>query len=209
MHFSGRKGVVEPLTAGVALLLAISVGVTVFVWGGPFLRKSEAVSVLESSEAFMNSLAGKVKEVVNGKTGDRMSVTILPSPSAAIKTEMSFSSGIFSFEVAGTAGTIYSTGGLVPLGKNSCTPDEGVKNQNEAQTLCVKSESIGDGFATAYTLKFIRLVEEGVILSNKIDLTGASSLSATGSVILENKGTKIEITGGKEVKKFMVAVDIA
>ena len=43
-----KRGIIEPLTAGLLTAVMISVAITVFVWGEPFLRKSEAISVLEN-----------------------------------------------------------------------------------------------------------------------------------------------------------------
>ena len=77
------KGIIEPLTAGALTMLMIGVAITVFVWGEPFLRKSEAVSVLESSEKFMDGLADKIKEVVNSQAGTRASGELPLSPSPA------------------------------------------------------------------------------------------------------------------------------
>ena len=202
------KGIIEPLTAGALTMLMIGVAITVFVWGEPFLRKSESVSVLESSEKFMNQLPGKIKDVVNANPGSRVSVEIPSSSSPAIKMTMAFDETfkILSLEVSGTSGTIYSTGGLIPLGRNACAPNEGIAYQDEPQTVCARSDKTGDNYVTTYTLKFIQLNTEGV-QSSKIDLSG-SSKSGGGSVILENKGTKTDSINGKEVKKFRVALDL-
>ncbi|MBI2076025.1 MAG: hypothetical protein HYT72_02120 [Candidatus Aenigmarchaeota archaeon] len=204
-----KRGIIEPLTAGALTMLMIGVAITVFVWGEPFLRKSEAVSVLESSEKFMNGLADKIKEVVNDQSRTRASVELPQSPSPAIKMTMSFDSvsKILLLEISGTSGTIYSPGGFIALGRNACTPNEGIAYQDEPQTVCVSSDKTGDNYVTTYTLKFIQLNTEGT-QSSKIDLTGDSKSASSGSILLENKGTKTDSINGKEVKKFRVALDL-
>ena len=205
-----RKGVIEPLTAGLLTAIMIAVSITVFVWGEPFLRKSEVISVLENSEKFMNQLSEKIKDVVNNQPGSRSAVEMPSPPSPAIKMTLLFDGTfkIFSLEVSDTAGTIYSPGGLISLSKNACTPEEGIANEDEPQTICVRSDKVGENYVTTYTLKFIQLNTEGV-QSYKIDLTGTSNTVGEGhSIRLDNRGTKTESIDGKEVLKTKIGVEI-
>ncbi|MBI2076024.1 MAG: hypothetical protein HYT72_02115 [Candidatus Aenigmarchaeota archaeon] len=203
-----QKGALEILNVVLLTGLMLGVVTAVFIWGEPLIRKNEGVSVLHNSEIFISDLAGGIKNLVNHP--GRMTVDVPPSPSPQIKTLMMFdaASKRLLLEVSGTSGTIYSPGGFILLGRNACTADEGISNQDEPQTLCARSEKVGENYITTYSLKFIQLNTEGV-QSYRIDLTGNSNTVGEGHVIiLENKGTKTELIDGKEVLKTKISVEM-
>jgi hypothetical protein len=193
------KAVAEALSAVVMTGILIGIVGSVYLWGLPLIQKNQDISVLEASERFMNELATKIKSMA--KSPGRETITI------NIPGIVSFDGSKFSLTVE-TAGTIYSTEGTIPLGENSCAPDEGVWGVNDHATLCVSSTRLDKKFETIYTLKFIQLNTEGID-SFKIELSGKPNEAGEKRIItLENAGTIPEVVGPITVLKSNIDVII-
>ncbi len=202
------KGAIEILNIVLLTGLLFGVVAAVFIWGEPLIRENEGMAVLHSSEIFITGMTKSIDGIVSHP--GKITVKVPSSPSSQIEILMMFDSlsRTLSLEIASTAGTIYSTGVSIPLGKNACSLNKGIAGQDEPRTVCVRSERVGENYITTYTLKFIQLDTENV-KSYKTDLTGRTSLGGEGhAVILENRGTKTEMMDGKEVLKTKIGVEI-
>ena len=105
-----------------------------------------------------------------------------------------------------TAGTRYSTGGLIPLGRNTCTDDTGSWGVDSPETLCVKAVELDENnYNVMYNLKFIRL--DSGLESYKIELGGDIETSGESvNVVIENQGLIEEEEDGNTVFKTLVSV---
>ena len=193
------KGAAEALTAVIMTGVLIGVVGSVYLWGLPLIQKNKDIASLHAAESFMVDLSNKIKDVVNSAGRQRIAVS---APGI-----LNFDGSKFQFTVK-TDGTIYSTEGQIPLGRNGCSPDTGVFGVQDSATLCVSSTKIGDKFETVYTLKFIQLDTEGVD-SRKIVFSGRPNAGGETRVItLDNTGTTKEPSGSKIITKANIAVDI-
>lgn len=193
------KGVAEALSAVIMTGVLIGVVGSIYFWGLPLIQKNKDISTLQSAERFMNELSNKIKDVVNSP--GRQIITI------NVPGELNFGGQKFHLTVS-TAGTIYSTEGLIPLGRNECSPDAGILGVQDYATLCVASSKVGDTFKTVYTLKFIQLDTTGID-SFRIAFSGNPSIGTESRVItLENTGTATQL-GARRIVTPNIAVGIA
>lgn len=196
---SKMKGVAEALTAVVMTGVLIGVVSSVYFWGLPLIQKNKDISTLQSSERFMNSLASTIKEVAN--VPGRQKLTI------SVPGLVNFDGAKFQLTV-NTDGTIYSTEGAIPLGRNECSPNTGTWGVQDYATLCVTSSKAGDKFESIYTLKFIQLDTEGID-SFKIAFSGRRNVGGENRIItIENAGTATQNVGSRKILTSTIAVDI-
>lgn len=193
------KGQAEALQAVIMTGVLIGVVSAIYFWGLPLVQKNKDISTLQASERFMNDLASKIKEVVNSPGRQKLEINV---PGI-----LDFDGAKFTFTVK-TDGTIYSTEGDIPLGRNECAPDAGTRGVQDSATLCVTSTKAGDSFENVYALKFIQLDTEGVD-SFKIGLLGRpNSGGETKIVTIDNKGTSTVSAGGRRILTVTLDIDI-
>ena len=102
------KGQQEALSA--VLISGILIGVvgSVYFWGIPLIQKNKDVSLLENSEAFMQTLDSKIKAVANNGGRDQIVISV---PGL-----VRFDGEIVEFSIE-TEGTIYATDEEILLGR--------------------------------------------------------------------------------------------
>lgn len=193
------KGQAEALQAVIMTGVLIGVVSAIYFWGLPLIQKNKDISMLQASERFMNDLAGKIKDVVNSPGRQKLEINV---PGI-----VDFDGTKFTLKVK-TDGTIYSTEGDIPLGRNECAPNVGTRGVQDSATLCVTSAKVGDKFENVYTLKFIQLDTEGVD-SFKIGFSGRpNSGGETRVITLDNRGTSTVPAGGRRILMATVDIDI-
>ena len=196
------KAVAEALSA--IMLLGVMIGVvsSVYFWGLPLVQKNKDVTSLRASESFMNELANKIKEVVNSPGRQKLTIRVSGEVSFDGTQENQFTLTVK------TDSTIYSIGGLIPLGRNDCSPNTGTFGMQDYATLCMISNRVGEKFETIYKLKFIQLDTEGID-SFKIAFSGTPNLAQETHVItIENTGTTTEDVDTRKIRTAHISVDI-
>lgn len=171
------------------LITSVLIGIvgSILFWGIPLIQKSKDASVLETSEEFMKTLAGKIKFVANNGGKDQLVITVpgdvrfLPNDPAGPTISL----------VVDSQGTIYATEAEIPLGRNECSRTEGVWGVNEPDVLCLTSRKLGtSSYLTTYRLRHILLKSQGVV-SYKIVMSGRDETFGQGhTIFLENLGTQ-------------------
>lgn len=170
----------------VVLITGILIGVvgSVYFWGLPLIQKNKDITVLKDSERFMGSLDDKIKSVANNGGRDQILIDV---------------PGILVFDPQSnppelrlridTQGTIYDTGGWIPLGRNDCSKTTGDWGTDEPSTLCVKSEGEKDKYFTTYRLEY--LILKGTGAENYVILLSGSQASGGEGhkVVMENTGS--------------------
>ncbi len=202
------RGVVEAVSA--LLISGILIGVvgTVYFWGVPLIQKNKDISVLETTEGFMQEMNNRVKLVAN--TGGREQVQFsIP--------------GIIRFNgeqvnvVVDSEGSIYSSEAEVPLSRNAPSLLKGKWGVDEPEIIKVVAEEIVQNrYRNTYTLKYIPLeIRPGPPPSTAVDkvfqikLLGIDSVGGEGSVvIITNKGTDEQLVGGKTVITTNVEISV-
>ncbi len=188
-------------TQAVSLVLisGILIGVvsSVYFWGVPLIQKNRDISILENSEQLMRALNEKIKSVANNGGRDTLTIT---GPGI-----MRFDpvDGLFSYTIE-TDGTIYAANAEVPLGRNSCSVQNGEWGKKDSDVLCVKS--IGEAqYTTTYSLRYMRL--DAGARSFLIRLDGERAVSGEShEIILENKGTEETSQNGITVMNTVISV---
>lgn len=193
------KAVAEALSAIIMTGVLIGVVGSIYFWGLPLIQKNKDIATLQSSERFMTELANTIKDIANSPGRQRLTIGV---------------AGLLNFDgtkfqlATKTDGTIYSTEGQIPLGRNECAPDIGRWGVQDYATLCVTSSKAGDKFETVYTLKFIQLDTEGID-SFRIVFSGVPNLGGENRVVtIENTGITVQNVGGRKILMANIAVDI-
>lgn len=193
------KGVAEALSAVIMTGVLIGVVGSIYFWGLPLIQKNKDISTLYSAERFMNELSAKITDVANSPGRQKLTINV---PGI-----LNFDGTQFQLTVR-TDGTIYSTEGVIPLGRNECSPDKGVWGIQDYATVCSSSKKADDKFDTVYTLKFIQLDTNPGIDSFKIAFSGRPNIGGEKRVVtLENTGTT-ESAGARRIITANVAIDI-
>lgn len=198
------KGQQQALSAILITTVLIGVVGSVYFWGLPLIQKSKDVSVLENSEILMLNLNNKIKQVANSGGSDRVTVNV---------------PGILSFDgenltlVVDTSGSIYATGALIPLSKNSCTVTEGLWGVNSPEALCITSQCLGSSarcekYRTEYKLSYIKLYTNELD-SYKIVFVGDAFYGGENDYIqVENVGTSEKNDNGRNLISTEIKISI-
>jgi hypothetical protein len=172
------------------MLTGILIGVvsSVYFWGIPLIQKNRDVSVQESSETFMKNLNEKIKDVANigGKEEIRIPIDGIMVFNATDQSLI--------FEIK-TDGSIYAANAIFPLEGKDCVLAEGEWGQDEPESLCVYSRTLGSKYIIQYILKYRTLSIEEVGLekkSYKISLDGESQRGGKDHRIIIERGGTLE-----------------
>jgi len=170
-----RKGAVQPISAVMITLIMIGIVGSVYFWGVPLINKRQDITVLRSSENFMRNLDSTIKNIASQGGRDTISLNV---PGV-----MKFDGEEFSLTLK-TSGTIYATGGELPLNEYGCSDEERSLGTDSSEILCVQSRDLGGVFETIYTLKYIPL-KEGTISSYNINIfTETSQLGSQDDMVI-------------------------
>ena len=194
----GQQAISVILLTGI-LIVTVS---SIYFWGIPLIEKNKDIALQENTENFMRNLAERVKYVANNPGREQIRLDI--------DGVLRYDGDSIELDVE-TRGTIYEAGGFIPLGKNDCSVASGTWGVNNPETLCVKSQLIGErSYLTTYRLSFVQLDTSGAD-AFKIQLIGNPKQSGgSRTIILQNKGTTeaVELPGPKNVVKSLVEFDV-
>ena len=192
----GQQAISVILLTGI-LIVTVS---SIYFWGIPLIQKNKDIALQENAENFMRNLAERAKYIANNPGREQIRLDI--------DGVLRYDGDSIELEVE-TKGTIYEAGGFIPLGKNNCFDTNGTWGVNTPETLCVKSQLIGErSYLTTYKLNFVRLDTSGAD-AFKIQLTGNPKQSGgSRTILLENRGTTEGIEGSKNVVKSLVSFDV-
>ncbi|MFA4820301.1 MAG: hypothetical protein WC613_05085 [Candidatus Aenigmatarchaeota archaeon] len=180
------KGQQEALSA--VLISGILIGVvgSVYFWGIPLIQKNKDVSLLETSESFMQTLDSKIKAVANNGGRDQI---IIPMPGL-----VRFDGQVLEFSIE-TEGTIYATDAEIPLGRSSALKQElgtyyGTWGVDDPVLFNVKSNKLSqNNYKTDYTLNYVELRNAKTLKDFKISLTGQQASGGLDkTVVIESDG---------------------
>src|SRR3989344_8366939 len=192
----GQQAISVILLTGI-LIVTVS---SIYFWGIPLIEKNKDIALQENAENFMRNLAERVKYVANNPGREQIRFDM----DGVIR----YDGDSIELDVE-TKGTIYEAGGFIPLGKNNCFDINGTWGINTPETLCVKSQLIGErSYLTTYKLSFVQLDTSGED-AFKIQLIGNPKQSGgSRTIILENEGITEGIEGSKNVVKSLVSFDV-
>jgi len=189
-----KKGAIQPLSAVMITLIMIGIIGSVYFWGVPLINKRQDITTLRNAERFMRGLDTSIKNVANQGGRDSISMNV---------------PGIIEFDGSeirlrlATSGTIYATGGMLPLNQYGCSDSERALGTDSSEIFCVQSNDLGGVFDTTYFLKYVPLKDAVSIYI--IDFEGSSQIGAENdNIIVENDGT---VQNGKNfVTKIKVTI---
>jgi hypothetical protein len=192
----GQQAISVILLTGI-LVVTVS---SIYFWGIPLIEKNKDIALQENAENFMRNLAERIKYVANNPGREQLRFEI--------DGVLRYDGDSIELDVE-TKGTIYEAGGFIPLGKNDCSATTGTWGSNTPETLCVRSQLIGErSYLTTYRLSFPRLDTAGAD-AFKIQMTGNPKQSGgSRTIILENKGISEGIEGSKNVIRSLVSFDV-
>lgn len=190
------KGQQQALSVILISGVMIAVVGSVYMWGIPLIEKNRDIAILINSKRFMQDLTDKIKYVANHGGKDKIMISV--------PGELKLDNKRFLLTLE-TKGTMFSVGGWIPLGKNSCIDEIGSWGEDNPETICARSLQLdGNSYSTTYSLKFIRL--DSGIEAYKIDLDGGIIGEENTNVVLENRGVVEVIEDGKTVLKTIISV---
>ena len=192
----GQQAISVILLTGI-LIVTVS---SIYFWGIPLIEKNKDIALQENAENFMRNLAERVKYVANNPGREQIRF--------GMDGVLRYDGDSIELDVE-TKGTIYEAGGFIPLGKNNCFDINGTWGINTPETLCVKSQLIGErSYLTTYKLSFMQLDTSGAD-AFKIQLTGNPKQSGgSRTIILQSKGISEGIVGSKNLVKSLVDFDV-
>ncbi|MFH0832568.1 MAG: hypothetical protein V1900_02525 [Candidatus Aenigmatarchaeota archaeon] len=187
----------------VILISGVLIGVvsSVYFWGVPLIEKNMDISTVVNSKRFMEDLNEKIKYVANSGGKDTITITVPGT--------VTFDGTTIELSVE-TKGTLYDLGGWIPLGKNTCTLNDGSWGVDNPATICVRSSQIGErSYRNVHVLKFITLYDNEGLESYKIELSGSPAVGGENhNIIIENNGISQERVGGRDLIKTLVTFRI-
>lgn len=193
------KGQIEPVSA--ILITGILIGIvgSVYLWGVPLIEKNQDIAKIKNAEIFMKELNERIKLVANQGGRVEMNVNI---PATIQLADLYDASGIngkdnlndISMRLS-TKGTIYSTGGWVPLTDNGCDATQRFVGSRGPDGLCVRARGIGDRYENEYKLQYAELLSPPSS-AYQIELTGVAQTGGENDIIvIENEGSTVTTAG--------------
>lgn len=179
------KGQQQIVSAVLLTGVLVTIVGSVYMWGIPLIEKNKAVDILHNSEDFMERLNDKIKFIANNGGQDRMTFnlpgTIVFDPNNKEKS---------IHVVVRTEGSIYSTGGKIPLSRNISTKTGKWEEDEPEGMFVVSNKTSEDNYLNTYGL-FYRPLEKKNGEKYLINLTGATaSAGKEHDIVIENRGTE-------------------
>jgi len=204
------KGQQEALSA--VLISGILIGVvgSVYFWGIPLIQKNKDVSLLENSEAFMQTLDSKIKAVANNGGRDQIVISV---PGL-----VRFDGEIVEFSIE-TEGTIYATDAEILLGRSSVLESEIINGEtvyhgtwgvDDPVLFKVKSSKLSQNkYKTDYTLDYVELRNAKTMSDFKITPTGqGTSGGLDKTIVIESQGDSATQSDGRTLINSNVKISI-
>ena len=207
------KGQIEPVSA--ILITGILIGIvgSVYLWGVPLIEKNQDIAKIKNAELFMKDLNSRIKSVANQGGRVEMRITV---PAVLQLGDLYNSAGVSGTDARKdislklqTKGTIYSSGGWVPLTDNGCDAGQRFLGSRGPDAMCVMAGSIGELYQNEYKLQYGELLSPPST-AYRIDMIGNDQSGGENKiVVIEHAGSRVENSGSVRTTVTEIRITVA
>ena len=179
------KGQQQIVSAVLLTGILVTIVGSVYLWGIPLIEKNKAVNTLHNAEDFMERLNNKIKFIANNGGQDTITFNL---PGTIVFDSTKDPKTIYV--VLRTKGSIYSSGGKIPLSRN-ITKNTGNWVSTDPESIYVMSNKTSeDNYINTYGL-FFRSLKKRNGDKYLINLTGSTTSAGTDhDIVIENRGSE-------------------